>query len=84
MRDGLENGRDKGKVGWDRKWKDTRFPYDPMQYLVDGLHREVDELVVALKIEPTRVLREAADVANFAMMIADISNPNPFPEKEER
>lgn len=37
------------------------------------LHDEVDELVVALEGDNRQlIVREAADVANFAMMIADL------------
>mgnify|MGYP001615734675 CR=1 FL=1 len=44
-----------------------------LQYLFMRLSQEVNELSRAnrLKYSPDKVDREAADVANFAMMIAD-------------
>lgn len=43
-----------------------------LSYLMTKLHEEVDELVVALgRGSRERVSREAVDVANVAMMIAD-------------
>ena len=52
-------------------------------WLVERIYRETKELwieVGRVDIEPKRIIREAADVANFAMMIADIArriNDNP-------
>lgn len=42
---------------------------------LNRLHEEVDELVVALhnRQSPEEITREAADVANFCMMIADLA-----------
>lgn len=50
-------------------WRKSGLPY-----LVGRLHQEAYELMVALqrKNDPDGVLDEAADVANFAMMIADL------------
>lgn len=74
MRNGLERGRQHGYMGWDLKWKDVAFPYDPVQFLIDRFHQEIDELIVAIsKDQPEDIMREAADVANYAMMIADIN-----------
>lgn len=55
----------------------------PIEFYVDRLHQEIDELVVALYMSKgypaeylRRVKKEAADVANFCMMIAEeIDNP---------
>ena len=38
--------------------------------LIDRLHEEVSELETC-GCKPRRIIKEAADVANFAMMIAD-------------
>ena len=73
MRQGLKRGRNKGYVGWDQHWKNTAFPCSPTGWMMMRLHQEIDELVVALnKGSPDLILREAADVANFAMFIADM------------
>jgi len=52
------------KHGWD---------YTMDQWLLDRLNEEVEELTKALNSEPPvpdDIVREAADVANFAMFIA--------------
>lgn len=46
-----------------------------ISYFIEKLHEEVNELTKALgdiKATKRRVLSEAADVANIAMMLADI------------
>ena len=72
----LNHGRSKGLVGWDRKWKNTCFPViprGPYGFLMTRLHQEVSELTIAVhEKDKKKILKEAADVANFAMMIADI------------
>ncbi|MGG4499039.1 hypothetical protein [Brevibacillus reuszeri] len=52
------------KGGWDNC---------DMDFLLSRLQGEVDELTAACVygIDPTQVIREGADVANFAMMISD-------------
>jgi len=46
----------------------------PMQYLIGRLAEEQEELREAVERgNHKEVLREAADVANFAMMIADVA-----------
>ncbi len=75
MRDGLDKGRQQGYVGWDKYWEDTTFPMPVRQWFMMRLHQEIDELVISLftkKRNPEQIFKEAADVANFAMMIADI------------
>ena len=73
MREGLKRGRQRGYVGWDQYWQKAAFPMPHKQWMMMRLHREVDELVIALeKGKPDEILREAADVANFAMFIADL------------
>lgn len=74
MRKGLNKGRSKGRVGWDRHWENTWFPYSPIQCLIDGLHREIDELIIALyEGDPGKILTEASDTANFCMFLADVA-----------
>lgn len=51
---------------WKGGWKDCRI-----QYLFEKLDEEVHELSVCISNE--EVIKEAADVANVAMMIADIA-----------
>lgn len=74
MRDGLERGRRRGYKGWDEGWRNVSFPCSPRRWMIMRLHQEVDELIVALdRGDPKeRVVSEAADIANFAMFIADI------------
>jgi len=43
------------------------------EYLLRRLQEEVNELHVAMRDRPLDVGEEAADVANFAMMLADVS-----------
>ena len=76
MRHKMQSGRESGKVGWDRKWEDTVFPTnDPVGYLLDCLNHEILELAIAIdQGVVSDILYEAADVANFAMMIADITD----------
>jgi len=74
MRKGLDNGRSRGYVGWDTYWKKAAFPCDPISWLKTRLYQEIDELTVAIyEGEQERILIEAADIANFAMMIADLT-----------
>ena len=76
MREKLECGRDSGYVGWDLHWKDCVWeedPDNPTGFLAKRLEQEVQELILAVKSGDKKCIRlEAADVANFAMMIADI------------
>lgn len=49
-------------------WKDCSI-----EFLVSKLHEEVDELIEAVCYgTPERILSEAADIGNIAMMIADV------------
>lgn len=53
-------------------WKDPWYNCS-LQYLSMRLTQERKELCRALKFDdPKKVLEEAADVANFAMMLADV------------
>lgn len=78
MEEGLEHGRKMGQTGWDTAWKRWLGSPSTLQQvrmgLLDKLDEEVEELLDALrqKKEPEEVLREAADVANLAMMLADL------------
>lgn len=75
MREKLQSGRERGYHGWDHNWKGTVWPTNnPRGYLLDRLNHEVLELAIALENGTKEQIRlEAADVANFAMMIADIT-----------
>lgn len=73
----LQHGRKCGYVGWDQHWKDCLFEISnikgPTGLLINRLQEEVTELVVALASgSHKQIALEAADVANFAMFIADI------------
>ena len=58
---------------WKGGWQDERT-----HYLWGRLHAELAELYHALfppwKCEPEKVIHESADIANFAMMLADNYN----------
>lgn len=70
MEAGLEHGRKEGRTGWDSKWQDSTF-LDVESGLLDKFDEEVKELVIAVELGSDDILREAADVANVAMMLAD-------------
>ena len=54
-----------------------------VEYLLEALDEEVQELKNALITEkPKRILKEATDIANYAMMIAD--NAGGFQEVEDK
>lgn len=67
MRGGLDKGRRAGRIEWD-----TRARGSTDSYFMVRLQEETLELAIALhKGSGPDIRREAADVANFAMMIAD-------------
>ncbi len=75
MRAKMESGRNNGRHGWDSNWEDCYFDV-LLEDLLEGLLDEVEELKEALEgraDDCTKVYLEAADVANFAMMIADVA-----------
>ena len=76
MRKKLDAGRRHGYVGWDRYWENCAFassPRGPHGLLFQRLQEEIIELALALSREDTEAIgEECADVANFAMMIADL------------
>lgn len=85
MREGLEKGRRNGYRGWDQYWEKVTFPCAPIVYMMIRLHAEVDELVVALHKDDSKlILREAADIANFAMFIADMYKDSENPPAKGR
>ena len=85
MRRKLKQGRRRGYIGWDCHWKKAVFPYSPTQFLIDRFHGEIDELIIAIhEGKPEAILNEAADVANFAMFIADITAAHDLHEKMEQ
>lgn len=74
MREKLEQGRRMGYTGWDESWNCQHMErLDGIDgLLVTRLQQEMAELIVAIyALDRERILLEAADVANFAMMIAD-------------
>ena len=74
MRKKLKHGRNRGYIGWDQHWERCVFPASPTLFLLARLHNEMDELVIAVhEGNSDTILKEAADVANFAMFIADIA-----------
>ena len=87
MRDKLDEGRRKGYVGYDQYWGNCIFPEPPLGAsgcFMKRLQQEVNELVVAIIKGDTKAIRhEAADVANFAMFIADIHGSLSLKEEQD-
>ena len=87
MEERLGLGRQKSMVGWDQHWKDCYFEYDPdgpRGMFVDLLQRNVRDLIVYLQSNRRTKIRETcADIANFAMFIADIHETLEPPAKEK-
>jgi len=76
MRVKLESGRRKGRVGWDRHWENCVFSTvdecSP-EWFLKRLQEETVELAMAIaEGNPDKIMGECADVANFAMFIADV------------
>ncbi len=73
MEDKLQEGRDKGKKSWDNNWEGSKTgPHRLFGFLL-GEVQELQEALYDHKSTPEDIAKEAADVANFAMMIADRS-----------
>jgi len=74
MREKLEHGRRRNRDGWDNHWQESSIEHiqGHKGFLFHRLLEEVIELADAVKYSNSEEIRsEAADVANFAMMIAD-------------
>jgi len=72
MNERLERDLEMGKRGWDSRWIHIYEDDKLIEMLRIKLHEEVEELFDVLN-EPDDLRLEAADVANIAMMIADIA-----------
>ena len=66
MQKELDNNKHKGKFSWRKDCS--------LDYLIKRLYEEADEVVNCIGTGSSlqEVISECADVANFAMMIADI------------
>lgn len=74
MEEKLEHGRRRKRKGWDSHWAGylKSIGEGPTSYLMRRLFVEVFELQDAVLYKSKEMIRlEAADVANFAMFIAD-------------
>ena len=82
MREKLDHGRRQGRVGWDRHWENCYFATADEctpNWFVHRIMDEMVELIIAISDgDPEAILSECADVANFAMMLADVTKPD-FP-----
>jgi hypothetical protein len=78
METGLAHGREQGRTGWDTnwaQWMDDATTYSQVfEGLIDKLEEERHEFLDAVRmgLPPDQVRREAADVANIAMMLSDL------------
>jgi len=73
MRAKLNAGRRKGRDDYDRHWPNSQKP-NIDGFLFGRLQQEVAELAVALHNgDVEEIVSECADIANFAMFIADVS-----------
>ena len=93
MEEKLEWGRSQGRTGWDSKWKKISVDSFSMMDLLEKLNEEVAEFRNEVfygrgndELDFSAIRHEAADVANVAMMIADmagalddVSTPEPPP-----
>ena len=76
LKDAREN---KGKTWWELHWKvDDLSLIDIAEDIFEAFVRDVDKLLASIgddwtEIDATFVAEEAADVANFAMMLADLA-----------
>lgn len=80
MRTKLQHGRDRGYQGWDEHWKCSVWEshFGPKGFLMRRLSEELTELILAVDSgDANKIREEAADVANFAMMVADLHNELP-------
>lgn len=76
MREGLQHGRQRGYHGWDNNFENVTWhktPIGTQGVLFEKLQEEVLELALAIHDKnKSEIRKEAADVANLAMMVADI------------
>lgn len=84
MEEKLEHGRKMGKVGWDSHWKDpnlkANFTVHTLRNILEEEFWELEDLVFVYldyadsgtTADLAEIRHEAADVANVAMMIADM------------
>lgn len=73
MRRRLDHGRDKGYTNWDRHW-DSNFQINPTELMFSELTSKLFELYTAIGQDNFDHINEkTADIANFAMFIADLN-----------
>lgn len=75
MREKLDSGRKKGYDGYDKNWQEGYwFPDCTPENFINRIQQEVLELNDAIKHGSKEdVLKECADIANFAMFISDLT-----------
>ena len=84
MEEKLQHGREQGRTGWDSKWKNISVDSFTLHNLRNKLEEEfweLEELIFELLdyeeqgriVDLADVRLEAADVANVAMMVADMA-----------
>jgi NTP pyrophosphatase (non-canonical NTP hydrolase) len=85
MEQKLEWGRSQGRTGWDSHWKNVSVDSFGIPALFEKLQEELDELHFEAmdgrgEYDLEKLRLEAADVANVAMMIADMAGALREPE----
>ncbi len=83
MEEKLEHGRNMGRTGWDSHWEEISVDSFDIFGLLHKLEEEVQELWAEVNAladphpdavnDSSAMRHEAADVANVAMMIADMA-----------
>lgn len=87
MEEKLQWGREQGRTGWDSNWETISVDSFDLGDLFEKLDEEVAELRESMHAGNHLIRLEAADVANIAMMIADMAGalddtPPPEPVRE--
>lgn len=86
MEEKLQHGREQGRTGWDSKWENISVDSFTLHNLRNKLEEEFweleelifelldyDEIGTKADVDLADVRLEAADVANVAMMVADMA-----------
>lgn len=84
MEAGLQHGREQGREGWDAHWfGESYLSLRPaLREKLREEYEELQELLASSYPGFKAILKEAADVANLVMMIADAARPAHLGEEQ--